>query len=106
MTLHSEDRVSSGRVIATLFALLVLITTALHAQVYSGSLTGLVTDPSGAAVPKATAVLTDEEKGFTTTGKTDTEGRFVLRNLAPGRYKLVVSARACALTRRRASRST
>jgi hypothetical protein len=92
MTLHSENRASSGRVIATLFALLVLITTALQAQVYSGSLTGLVTDPSGAAVPKATAVLTDEEKGFTTTAKTDTEGRFVLRNLAPGRYKLVVSA--------------
>jgi hypothetical protein len=95
MTLHQEIK-ARGRAIG-LFALVVLATTALlappaHAQVYSSSLTGLVTDPSGAAVPKATAVLTDEEKGFTTTTKTDTEGRFVLRNLAPGRYKLVVSA--------------
>ena len=34
----------------------------------------------------------DEEKGFTTAAKTDSEGRFVLRNLAPGRYGLTVSA--------------
>ena len=96
MTLRSENEAHRARATA-LFALAVLATTALlspqaHAQVYSSSLTGLVTDPSGAAVPKATAVLTDEEKGFTTTTKTDTEGRFVLRNLAPGKYKLVVSA--------------
>src|SRR5580704_1477011 len=88
MTLHSESKVRFGRVIA----MLVLLTPLVHAQVYSGSLTGVVTDPSGAAVPKATAVLTDEEKGFTTTAKTDNEGRFVLRNLAPGRYSLAVSA--------------
>src|SRR5580704_7182668 len=95
MTLHQEIK-ARGRAIG-LFALVVLATTALlappaRAQVYSSSLTGVVTDPSGAAVPKANAVLTDEEKGFTTTAKTDTEGRFVLRNLPPGRYSLVVWA--------------
>src|ERR1700692_3062164 len=97
MTLQSGNKVNFGQVTAMLYALLVLLTTTFlsspaYAQVYSSSLTGVVTDPSGAAVPKATAVLTDEEKGFTTITKTDNEGRFVLRNLAPGRYSLVVSA--------------
>lgn len=63
-----------------------------HAQVYSSSLTGVVTDPSGAAVPGAQATLTDEQKGFTYKAATDTEGRYVLRNLPPGRYRLTVSS--------------
>ncbi|MCU1258596.1 MAG: Cna B-type protein [Bryobacterales bacterium] len=63
-----------------------------QAQVYSGSLTGVVSDPSAAAVPKAAVVLTDEDKGFTYKTASDNEGRYVLRNLAPGRYRLVVSA--------------
>jgi hypothetical protein len=37
-------------------------------------------------------VLTDEDKGFSYTAKTDNDGRFVLRNLPPGRYRLAVSA--------------
>ena len=61
-------------------------------QVYSGSLTGVVKDPSGAAVPNAKAVLTDQDKGFTYATVTDTEGRYVLRNLPPGRYSLKVTA--------------
>ena len=61
-------------------------------QVYSGSLTGVVKDPSGAVVPNAKAVLTDQDKGFTYATITDTEGRYVLRNLPPGRYSLKVTA--------------
>ena len=52
-----------ARIFAALFAL--LAAHAVHAQVYSGSITGLVTDPSGAVIPNAQAVLTDEDKGFT-----------------------------------------
>ena len=63
-----------------------------HAQVYSGSITGLATDPSGAAIPGAQVVLTDEDKGFSYTAKTDNDGRYVLRNLPPGRYRLAVTA--------------
>src|SRR6516164_3518222 len=71
---------------------LLALCLAAFAQVYSGSLTGVVKDPSGAMVPNARAQLTDEEKGFTYSAITDSEGRYVLRNLPPGKYTLKLSA--------------
>jgi hypothetical protein len=76
--------------IACVFGLLLL--PSVHAQVFSGSLTGVVLDPAGAVVPGATAVVTDENKGFTVTTTTGSDGRYVLRNLSPGTYRLDVSA--------------
>ena len=74
--------------IALLLLCAAAITRVSPAQVYSGTLTGIVTDPAGAAVPDAALTLTDENKGFTFTTKTGQDGRFVLRNLAPGTYRL------------------
>src|SRR5271154_953312 len=80
----------SIRLTALLLALVAVPTA--RAQVYSGSLTGLVTDPSGAVIPNAPAVLTDEDKGFTFKATTGSDGRYVLRNLAPGKYRLSITA--------------
>ena len=65
--------------------------TATTAQVYSGTLTGVVTDATGAVLPGAKAVLTDVDKG-TFAAASDSEGRFVIRNLPPANYRLAVSA--------------
>jgi hypothetical protein len=62
------------------------------AQLYTGSIAGTVTDPSGAVVPEAQVTATDVDKGFTYTGKTDTSGRYVLRSIPPGTYSLEVVA--------------
>jgi hypothetical protein len=64
---------------------------AAQAQVYGGSLTGVATDPSGAVIPGARVVLTDDDKGFKYTATTDSEGRYILRNLPPGKYSLTVT---------------
>ena len=45
-----------------------LSTQFVHAQSYYGALTGTLTDPSGAVVPKATVVATELNKGSTSSG--------------------------------------
>jgi hypothetical protein len=60
------------------------------AQLYSASLTGVVTDPSGGVVQNASVKLTDIEKGFEYKATTDSAGRYLLRPLPPATYKLTV----------------
>jgi len=64
----------------------------VHAQTYSSSLTGVVTDPSGAVIPNAAVRLIDEGKGFTFSAATDATGRYVFRNLPPSAYRLSAQA--------------
>jgi hypothetical protein len=62
------------------------------AQLYTGSISGAVTDPSGGGIPSAKITLTDENKGFAFTATTDSSGRYLLRSIPPGTYKLSVEA--------------
>jgi hypothetical protein len=57
----------------------------------SGTISGTVTDASGAVIPNATVVAT-ASSGSTTTGSTSGEGEFSLGPLPPGRYTLTVSS--------------
>jgi len=58
----------------------------LRAQLYTGTVTGLITDPSGAVVPGARLEVADEQKGFTFNATTDIVGSYLVRNLPPGSY--------------------
>jgi hypothetical protein len=91
-------RVSSLTLLA-LFAL-VILPGSISAQVYSGSISGLVTDATGAVIPNAAVTLTDENKGFTFKGTTGGDGRYVLRNLSPGLYRMAVSAAGMRISER------
>ncbi len=73
-------------------ALLCLIASPAMAQLYSGTLTGVVTDPSGALVPAAKVVVTDVGKGLTFTAATDAGGRYLVRALPPSTYRVSVEA--------------
>lgn len=67
--------------------------SAAHAQLYTGSVTGVVTDPSGAVVPSAKITLVDQNKGYSFTAATDpATGRYLLRSIPPGTYKITVEA--------------
>src|SRR5579871_3603888 len=61
-------------------------------QLYTGSVTGVVTDPTGAVVPNAQLRLVDQQKGFSFTATTDSTGRYVIRQVPPGTYELFVQA--------------
>jgi Carboxypeptidase regulatory-like domain/TonB dependent receptor len=71
---------------------LAAVSLTIHAQVYTSSLTGVVTDPSGALIPQSRVEATDQDKGFTYSATTGSDGRYVLRNLPPGNYRLTVTA--------------
>jgi hypothetical protein len=58
----------------------------------SGTVRGLVQDPSGAVVEKATIQIENPISHYTQSVKTDSQGNFQLSNLPLNNYHLVVSA--------------
>ena len=56
-----------------------------------GSLSGLVADSSGAAVPSASVTLTNVATGVALQGKTSSAGLYSFISLVPGSYRLEVS---------------
>ena len=64
----------------------------VQAQSNSGSISGTVTDPSGAVVPGATVTIENPVSGYLRTAKTDSTGRFQFSNLPFNPYHLAVSA--------------
>lgn len=59
-------------------------------QELRGTVTGLVTDPSGAVVPGAAVDVVNTDNGATAHAKTDGEGTFTVPFLLPGPYKVTV----------------
>ncbi len=82
--------ISIGRAIvsAFLFSILALSPRWVSAQGVFGSITGVVTDPSGAVVPHATVKAINVDTGVVTTLKTNTEGVYNASSLNPGLYNV------------------
>src|SRR3982750_37031 len=79
--------------VALLATLALIFSTAdLSAQVNAtGTFSGQVTDPTGAAVSNAQVKVTDQETGIVTTKQTGTDGYFTVPLLKPGTYSIEVS---------------
>ena len=67
-------------------------TIALLGQLFTGSLTGIALDPSGAPVTQAKVTLTDADRSTRSTVNTDGSGRYLFRSLFPGTYSIQVEA--------------
>ena len=63
----------------------------LLAQAFT-SLTGTVTDPTGAVIPSAKIVITNTETGAERDATSDTAGRYTFVQVVPGNYKLTAKA--------------
>jgi hypothetical protein len=62
------------------------------AQVTRGSFSGLVLDPTGAAVPGATVTITETETNVSSKTLSEPDGLFLLAGVLPGPYTLRVEA--------------
>src|SRR5689334_11811523 len=69
---------------------LVLIAPAAFAQRATASISGAVTDPTAAIVPGALVSASETSTGRNFTGTTNSDGFYLLTNLAPGNYTLRV----------------
>ncbi|HEX3572579.1 MAG TPA: carboxypeptidase-like regulatory domain-containing protein [Acidobacteriaceae bacterium] len=68
----------------------ILIATSAHAQ-STATLSGVVTDPSGAVVPNAQVKVTSPQTGAERIVPTDREGLYAVPSLQPGDYVLQVT---------------
>ena len=76
-----------------LFGLFLLtVTPKSFGQDVNASLSGTVTDPSGAAIPGAKLTLTNEATGFQSNFVSEATGGYSFRNLTPGKYQLQANA--------------
>jgi protocatechuate 3,4-dioxygenase beta subunit len=66
-----------------------------HSLAEGGTLHGMVTDPSGAAIPGATVIVSSGE--FVQNVSTDETGRYTFSELAPGHYSVHIHAAGFAI---------
>lgn len=72
-------------------ALFLLSSQVLFAQAGRGSISGSITDPSGAVVPGAQVVLLDHATGVTRHAVTTSAGLYTFVSLNPGQYEVTAS---------------
>lgn len=76
-----------------LFSLVLAPLGSLYAQGLTGSISGNISDPSGAPIGGAELQLTNVLTGQTRQGASDNSGDFVFTQLLPGTFKVSVSAK-------------
>src|SRR5579862_8300292 len=78
-----------GRVLL-LVCLISCLSTALLGQMNTGDITGNITDPSGALIPRATVTALQVATQQTRTTTSNGAGQYLLPQLPLGEYKLTV----------------
>ena len=73
--------------------LMILPVSPVLAQVTTATFYGIVTDGSGAAIPGATATLSEQNTGASTVRASDTSGEFTFDFLHVGTYTLRIEAK-------------
>src|SRR5436853_1888887 len=75
-----------------LCSLIIVVASAqLFAQVSTSTITGMVTDPSGAAVPGAKVTAKNEATGVTYQMNSTSGGNYAFSSVIPGQYTITVS---------------
>ncbi len=76
-------------IVVFVFSLL-LLASAVNAQIESGVITGILKDSAGAVIPQATIEATNVEAGAVYKAVSSETGQYLLSDLPPGLYKLSV----------------
>jgi carboxypeptidase family protein len=94
MTDRPEQRAGSGPAMRWLPAIVLIVTlmgaARVKGQVLYGTLTGTVTDKTGAVIPNVPVTLTDQATGQVRSTTANAQGDYQISNLLPGTYTLSV----------------
>ncbi len=85
--------------VAVILAVTILFAGQANAQVSGATLSGTVTDPSGAAIAGAKVAITNTATGITRDVTTDAAGLYAAPNLLPGPYEVTVGASGFSTTK-------
>lgn len=85
-------RLAAASYIITLAILMVVSSSARAQLAGTGTIQGLVTDPTGSVIPNATVTLTEEATQVVETIKTDNSGAYIFPNIKIGTYTVTVAA--------------
>ena len=90
--LRRRFQAASAWRLATVMLAFVVLTVPMAAQVLYGSLTGTVTDASGAVVANAQITALETKTGVSQSATSDSDGIYRESTLAPGTYKVTITA--------------
>lgn len=79
------------RLFGVCFIVVLLFITSTAAQSPNGTVSGIVLDPSGGVIAGADIIIVNDATGLQYSGKTNSEGIYVVPNLPPGAYRIQVS---------------
>lgn len=83
---------SFPRILSRCVVLLLVAAAIVLAQEFRGTLTGTITDPSGASIPKAHVRAVNNATGQSYTSVTNSRGSYYIPYVLPGGYTVTVSA--------------
>lgn len=91
---EADDR-APARILARFFLIacaLFVFLLPLHAQKITGTISGVVTDPTGAVVANATVTITNVATGLSRTATSSEVGEYTAPDLPNGTYRIMVKA--------------
>ena len=87
-----------GFLLIELLVIGLTLAPALLGQAYFGTVSGALTDATGAVITGAKVTLTDQQKGFRFQTISESGGRYLFRSVSPGLYVVTVEASGFAKT--------
>jgi len=89
-----------GFPLVLLVAILLVTPVMTFGQAYFGTVSGELTDATGAVLQGAKVTLTDQDKGYTFTATSDNNGRYLFTAIPPGLYTVSAEMKGFQTTQR------
>jgi hypothetical protein len=89
---HIDSRRIAVGLLGCAFVFAILVAIPAEAQVVGGTLSGTLTDTSGAVIPNGHISIKNVATGITRDVRTDADGFYTAPNLLPGTYEVTASA--------------